>query len=205
MNRLARPALAALLILAPAPASHGEVLISKSYQYFSIGGRTAMELDEELARRGPSTSNTNTRHPGATQMTFKGTVNYKSTEGGRCRIDSADISLHTKLILPRWRNRKGASPDLVTIWDVLSRDIKRHEERHAEIARQYARKLEKGLMDLPPLKECSAMEAAANKLSDKILDRHDRAQARFDRAEAASFSRRMARMLRFRSESQDTP
>ncbi|MAZ84255.1 MAG: peptidase [Hoeflea sp.] len=192
--------IAAALVFAASltTAGQAETLISKSYQYFNIGGRTAGDLDRELSRHGPKASGTEMRHPGATRMKFSGTISYQQLRNGRCKVKSAEIKLHTKLILPRWTNRRRAEKDVVMIWDTLSRDIKRHEERHAEIARQYARKLEKSLVSMYPRKNCEAMEAAANAESDKILSKHDRAQVAFDRSESASFERRMTRMLQFK-------
>lgn len=192
--------LAAALVLAVSLTSVGqaETIISKSYEYFNIGGRTADDLDRELARRGPTATDSDMRHPGATRMKFSGTITYQQLSSGRCKVKNARIKLDTKLILPRWTNRKRAERDVVLIWDTLERDIKRHEERHAEIARQYARKLEKALEGLYPRRDCKQMEAAANAESDKILKEHDKDQQRFDRVESISFERRMTRMLQFK-------
>lgn len=185
-------ALACLVL--PAAA---ETIVSKSYSYFNVGGRTARELDNELARRGPQMKSTGARHPGATQMKFSGSVTYEEKRG-RCRVASARVTLDTKIILPRWTSRKRAKADLVLIWDTLSSDIKRHEERHAEIARQYARELEKSLVGLRPRKTCATMQEAVTVQSDKLLAEHSRAQEAFDRAEAKGFERRMMRMLQNR-------
>ena len=189
---LAGSALACLAVSASA-----ETVITKSYTYFNVGGRTAAELDDELARRGPQMKSTGSRHPGATQMKFSGSVTYEES-GSRCKVQSARVTLHTKIILPNWTARKRAGQGLAIIWDTLSRDIKRHEERHAEIARQYARRLEAGLVALRPRATCADVQVEVTRLSDKLLAEHDRAQMSFDRAEAASFERRMTRMLQFR-------
>lgn len=199
MKRAGTVFLSIVLSLGSPGAAGAETLISKSYQYFKIGGLTASDLDEQLAKHGPTASTSGGRHPGATQMKFSGSIKYQQV-GSRCKVRSASIRLHTKLILPRWTNRRRADRDVRMIWDTLSRDIKRHEERHAEIARQYARKLEKALLDLYPRRDCAEMEKIANAESEKILADHDKAQMRFDRAEAASFDRRMTRMLRFKLE-----
>ena len=188
-----------LSITASLPSiGHAETVFSKSYQYFRISGSTAADLDAELSRRGPKASDSNLRHPGATQMKFSGSYKYQELRNGRCKVKSAHIKLHTKLILPRWTNRSRANQDVALIWDTLSRDIKRHEERHAEIARQFARKLEKSLIALYPRSSCEEMEAIASQESEKILAKHDKAQKSFDRTESASFDRRMTRMLRFK-------
>lgn len=185
------------VIASLATGAEAETVFSKSYSYFKVGGHTASELDAELSRRGPQMQNTGLRHPGATRMEFSGSVTYEGDDR-RCRIKGAKIKLHTRIILPRWTGARKADRDLKIIWQTLSRDIKRHEERHAEIARQYARKLEQAILDLRPRRNCAAMQEAADAESDKVLARHDKAQAAFDRTEAASFDRRMSRMLKYR-------
>ncbi|CAN7634487.1 DUF922 domain-containing protein [Rhizobium sp. LjRoot30] len=174
-----------------------ETIISKSVSYFTIRGTTAEELDHELNRRGPLTKTSGLRHPGATRIKFGGAVTYFE-KGGRCRIQEAKITLSTQLILPQWKNRKKAKPGLAMIWETLSADIKRHEERHAEIARNHARDMERKLMRLGPERSCEALQARVATTSKAAIDSHDRDQARFDRIEAANFEDRMMRLLRHR-------
>jgi predicted secreted Zn-dependent protease len=115
----------------------------------------------------------------------------------------AKVTLETHLTLPRWTDRHRANRETVLVWDTLSSDIKRHEERHAEIARQYARKLEKTLEALYPERNCQRMEAKVDATSKRIIEEHAADQQRFDRVEAASFERRMLRMLRFKAAKQN--
>ncbi|MBC7283038.1 DUF922 domain-containing protein [Hoeflea sp.] len=221
--RALRPAVTALLLcLAPSPGA-ADPLITKTYAYFSVSGSTGAELERELSSLGPMLSDTGTRHAGATRIKLGGSVEYEKTvssncpdckepqaSGGSlpdllglgprrsgCRVLDAKVTLETQLTLPRWRDRKKASREMVLIWDVLSADIKRHEERHAEMARQYARKLEKALEDLRPERTCETLQTRVDAVTKKIVDKHAADQVRFDRAEAASFERRMTRMLGF--------
>ncbi len=177
-----------------------DTVINKSITYFSVGGRTAGELDKALSEHGPMMNSTGTRHPGATKIKFGGTVTYVK-HGERCAVGSAKVTLSTKLILPRWKNRHKANRDLALVWDTLASDIKRHEERHAEIARNHARKLEKDFMALKPEADCERMQARVARLSETAIQDHDRDQARFDRMEAANFDRRMVRLLQYRLDS----
>ena len=194
-----RLAIAALtLCLAPYPGA-ADPLITKTYSYFTISGTTGEEIERELASLGPMLSDTGTRHAGATRIKLGGSVNYIETDH-RCRITDAVVKLETHLTLPRWKNRNRATRETVMIWDTLSSDIKRHEERHAEIARQYARKLEKALESLRPERDCKIMATRVDATTKKIVDRHAADQERFDRVEAISFERRMTRMLRFKSD-----
>lgn len=192
-----RLAITALLLCLPASPGTADPLITKTYSYFTIGGLSGADLERELSKRGPVLSKTGIRHPGATRIKLGGSVKYEKS-GGKCRVIDATVKLETHLTLPRWRNRNKAGRDTVLVWDTLSSDIKRHEERHAEIARQHARNLEKALESLRPERTCKLMEDRTNKISKSIIDKHAADQERFDRVEAASFERRMLRMLRFK-------
>jgi predicted secreted Zn-dependent protease len=99
--------------------------------------------------------------------------------------------------LPRWSNRGRASADLRFIWDTLSADIKRHEERHAEIARTPARQLERELLGLSSGKSCDELEKRVAETTREVLGSHDRQQLRFDQVEAANFDARLMRLLRY--------
>lgn len=187
------------LCLIPISAS-AEPIITKTYSYFRIGGKTAEDLDRELEKRGPLTHNTGSRHPGATEIKFGGEVTYVE-KGSRCSIGNVKVTLRTKIVLPQWSNRRRATGDLGFIWDTLSADIKRHEERHAEIARNHARELERDLHNLEPTRGCDALEKQVAQLTQKSLAAHDRDQLRFDQVEAANFDARLTRLLQYRMDS----
>jgi predicted secreted Zn-dependent protease len=181
----------AFLLCGPAAA---EVVATKSYSYFNIKGKTADELDDELSRRGPTANGSSARHPGATKIRFGGEATYIQ-ENGRCRVGNVKVTVHTQIIMPRWANRKGASRELSMIWDALSSDIRRHEERHAEIARTQARAMERELKALPWQRNCEAMQELVSEKSARGIEEHDKLQARFDRVEAVNFQNRMLRLL----------
>ncbi len=195
MNRPLLCALALALAIFPAKA---EVAV-KSYSYFDIGGRTLDQIQNELNRRGPEVKTTGLRHPGATQMKFTTRIGY-AQQPGSCRIVSAQVTVKTRIILPRWRPRGKVGPDVRLFWDTLSADIKRHEERHAEIAKNHARALEDALKATWPQKTCAAAAAKAGEISAAILARHDKAQAEFDRVELINFESRILRLMRYRVE-----
>lgn len=186
-----------VLIGLAAPVA-AQPVVSKTYSYFTIGGKTAEELDSELERRGPLTRHTGARHPGATEIKFGGEVSYVD-RGGRCSIGAVKVTVRTHIILPRWRNRNAATGNLARIWDALSADIKRHEERHAEIARTHARTLEAKLRAIRPANSCDILEGKVGEISREAIEAHDREQIRFDAIESKNFDRRIMRVLKNRS------
>lgn len=189
--------LAALLIALTPPGASAET-VAKSYSYFSVGGTTLEQLDVELQRRGPRVKTTGQRHPGATQMQFRTRLGYEE-KGGRCRVSEVKVTVEAKVILPRWRQRNRADQDTRLVWDALSSDIKRHENQHVEIARHYARQIERKLLRLGRHKDCNAAAAKAKLAVDKLLAKHDRAQTKFDQAESKTFEKRLLRLMRQRA------
>jgi predicted secreted Zn-dependent protease len=174
-----------------------DTIIVKKIAYFSIGGKTAADLDREMMLHGPVSKATGHRHPGVTQIRFTGSATFVGKDG-HCVIGGAKVRLSTKIMLPHWSNRRKANPQLGLIWDTLSADIKRHEERHAEIARNHARTFEKQILSLPPAATCAALKAKVNVLSRQAMIDHDKDQKRFDRVEAVNFENRMIRLLKYR-------
>ncbi len=174
--------------------------LSKTYSYFNIGGLTLTEIEKELERRGPKLSGTGKRHPGATRMEFNTRLGYRE-RNGRCAITEARVTVKADVILPRWRQR-GAESDVRLIWETLSSDIKRHEESHVIIARNYARELEDALKAVRPERTCDQTAAKAKQVNDRILARHDAAQDEFDRIEGINFESRILRLLEYRLDSQ---
>ncbi|WP_315920102.1 DUF922 domain-containing Zn-dependent protease [Mesorhizobium sp. SP-1A] len=193
-----RPLLCIFALMTVAYPAEALTLV-KSYSYFNTGGRTLDQIQDELTTRGPQVKTTGLRHPGATQMKFTTRVGY-SQQPDSCRIVSADVTVKTHVILPRWRPRGKVGPDVRFFWDTLSADIKRHEERHVEIAKNYGRELENALKATWPQKTCEAAAAKARQISAAVLARHDKAQADFDRVELVNFESRILRLMHYRLE-----
>ena len=186
-----------ILVLTGLAMPAGAASIDKKYSYFNIYGKSAEDLDREIAKRGPKLQLTGTRHPGATSMNF-GLKTKISNDGTYCKLERAFVTLDLKVTLPRWKNRLRASEDMAIMWDTLSSDIKRHEERHALIARGYAIDLERALENLPRDRDCKRLQATAEAVSDKLLSDHAKAQADFDRVESINFEARVARLLEYK-------
>lgn len=187
------------LLLAVSPLPAGAANLVKTYSYFSIDGSTLDDIEMQLSKRGPEVKSTGGRHPGATQMAFTTRISYAQTSKS-CRIADAVVTVKVKVILPEWRRPRKADADVRLFWDTLSADIKRHEERHVEIARNHGRELEDALKATYPQGNCEAAKAKAAEITAAVLARHDQDQLRFDRVESVNFESRILRLLRYRTE-----
>ncbi|AZO47311.1 MAG: DUF922 domain-containing protein [Mesorhizobium sp.] len=191
--------LACALMLALMALPAGAANLVKTYSYFAIGGRTLDDIETQLSKHGPQVKSTGSRHPGATQMAFTTRVSYAESSGS-CRIADAIVTVKVKVILPEWRRSRKADADVKLFWDTLSADIKRHEERHVEIAKNHARQLEDALKASYPQRSCAEAKARAAQITAAELARHDQDQVRFDRVESVNFESRILRLLRYRIE-----
>jgi len=190
---------AGVLALSLSGPAFSETVVRKTYSYFSVSGKTAADLDQQLSKHGPLTRNTGARHPGATEIKFGGELTYVE-KNGMCSVGTAKVLLNTRILLPQWKNRRRTTAELAFIWDTLLADIKRHEERHAEIARTHARSLERQLTSLRPQKSCEVLQGMVSKITQTVMDEHDRDQMRFDVVESKNFDARMTRLLKNRLE-----
>jgi predicted secreted Zn-dependent protease len=172
--------------------------VARTYSYFTIRGNTLQQIEDELSKKGPEVDSTGTHHPGATTMEFRSKITFE--ESRTCRIRNADVVVKAHIKLPRWRDNRDASPETTLVWETLASDIKRHEESHVIIAKNYGRKIEKTLEALPPQQNCDLMRAKAKEATAKLLAQHDAAQQKFDKIEGINFEDRIMRLLKYRIE-----
>lgn len=201
--RCASLVLAMLLSCGTQGTASAEVIARKSFSYFDIKGNTADELDAALNAHGPATVGASSHHPAATRIRFGGEATYVE-RGGRCYIGDVKVTVDTEIILPRWRDRRHAEKRLPAVWDMLLTDIKRHEARHVEIARDHAHRLEQAILALGPESDCNRLQNKVTRATERTIALHDEAQAHFDEIEAANFQNRVRRMSSNRMSSQNT-
>jgi len=187
--------IAAPLALGALPATAADIRVHTTY--FTITGSTLEQLDAALARHGPLSGGGDAGHPGATSVTFDGHVTYVPTDTG-CRLGDARFMLDAEVILPRWKKPRKPDPETVLIWETLERDVKRHEERHAEIAVTYVKRMEMAVRNLGTRRTCKQLEDAVAATTQRYLAEHESEQRAFDRQEAREMDFRLKRQLRDR-------
>ncbi|MEX6505484.1 DUF922 domain-containing protein [Jiella sp. M17.18] len=166
--------------------------IHQTTTYFAVHGATLADIDRDLGSQGPFVLDTGIRHPGATQVQFDGTVTYRHTAYG-CEVDQPNLTLNLKIMLPHWTPPADVAPRTVVVWHVLEQDIRRHEETHAAIAKNWLKRLESVLRNLPEERTCATMKAAVGATTKRYLAAHEAAQQNFDRIEAGRVDARLHR------------
>ncbi|WP_343314153.1 DUF922 domain-containing protein [Brucella sp. BE17] len=191
-------ALGAVLALTVSQADAASIF--RQYKYYKIYGTTAAQLDKALSNKGPFLKKTGQHHPGAAEIRFDAKVKYGRATGKACKVQGVYVNIHAKIALPRWAQRRKAKPELALVWDTLSQDIRRHEESHIVIARSHASEMERQIRALRSRSDCAALRANIDKVTQRIMESHDKEQQRFDRVETINFENRFERLLTYRLE-----
>lgn len=146
---LAAAAFFAVFITAPAlmtPAD-AKVIIKERTKYYSVSGRDGKSLFRSIRQRGPK--HRMTGHAIATTLTSIKVRNMKfGIRGRNCVVKDLNVFVDITYTYPRWRDRNRAKANVRSAWDAFDARVKRHEETHGRISREYARSLEKKLKTL---------------------------------------------------------
>jgi predicted secreted Zn-dependent protease len=181
MFRLVLTSMIFLCIISLAEASS-----SKSYSYFTVGGRTLIEILADIQKRGPRINGAKDRMMGTTALKFTTNLNYREANGF-CSVASAKVTTIAKITLPRWRKPNGADQSVQLIWNALAADIKRHEDSRLPIANKYARAVERELKTIRHEKSCAVARTKAQGIQAGIFEQQDKAQAKANQVQARKF------------------
>jgi predicted secreted Zn-dependent protease len=153
--------------------------------YYIISGSTGEDLDREIATKGPLKGHA---LASAAIKFVPVRIDYDES-GGTCRFRDAKFRIDANITLPRWREQGfSRNRELRNAWLFLAEYARVHEENHIRIAEEYAAKIAKDLMALPPKKDCDSLDKAAEKILRKNKRDHDRAQNAFDKSEDKKLS-----------------
>ncbi|MEZ5870656.1 MAG: DUF922 domain-containing protein [Nitratireductor sp.] len=171
-------------------AAQAEVKVSESTKYYSVSGRSGLELGKAMLVGGGKTIRL--RHAiAATATKFNVSNPVLAVENGRCKIKSLRVDLGLTYYYPKWNGRSRASAAVRKSWDVFYQELVKHEKTHGKIAIEYARKLENELLRTSgtALARCADFTAVASFRVRNLANELKRKQADFDRREGLSTSR----------------
>lgn len=175
--------LAGVLLLAGCQSTQQS---SVSVDYYKISGNSTAALDSEIRKKGPKLDG-GLHAIAIARIKMFPNISYKRTNRG-CEVADAKVAVDAKVTLPKWTGRETASGEMGEAWDNIDRYTRLHEATHVNIAFSYARKIEKSVLALNPIKNCGDMRAITKRIVDNHLKEHDKAQKQFDADEQARFS-----------------
>lgn len=155
--------------------------------YYTISGRSAERLEQQLALRGPMMQDRR-RALASAHLKFDPVVRY-GKDGKRCRVQSVQVDVDATMTLPKWRERRRIKGELARYWDSFATFARSHEETHVRIAEAHAAEMERAIQAIKPTRNCHSLTRRIDGQIARVMRKHNQAQDRFDRSER----KRMAR------------
>ena len=185
MKKILLAVLAVGILSVPADAAS----LSKTYSYFSVGGKTLAEIEiGEVDRRSACEETRAADAIPALPRWNSPRASLIRRHGGWRASPKASVSVRAKIILPRWRQH--AKADVADKGLILGHALGRHQAARGnpcDDRQEPCRDLELALPKHTTPAGFKVAAAKAKAVSDRILAQHERAQREFDRVEGINF------------------
>jgi predicted secreted Zn-dependent protease len=170
---------AVLLGISAATPVVAEPLVKRQVVYYDVSGRTPQEIRSDLNRVRPTDEITGKRHDGFTDWNVRWTYRYRNV-GQDCAIARVAVTVTVTIKLPRLKPDAGTPPGVTRSFTDYVQKLSAHEEGHAEIAIETARRIEKAILDTQPQPTCDAIGRTANAHGQSLIKEANRKNIDYD-------------------------
>jgi len=174
MNR-AVAALCLVLVVWPGTAA-AEISESLRFKYYAAEHRPGSTLLAALNAGSPIRHEGKIFH-GYTAWTVRWQFRWWEERDGRCRLTENHTRLAVEITLPKLSTTEVAAR---TAFNRYLTALQAHEMEHAKIARKAAERIDRGILQLPAMVSCRALEVAANNLGQRLLQEAVAEEKRMD-------------------------
>lgn len=191
--------LAAMLFgVTAAGPSLAKLSITETNKYYVVRGKTPEAVFNQIRRKGPRIDGRK-RVVAVTDIRLKYSHLEVAVRGKRCTLVSVRIVLALTYKYPKWRNIKRSSPQAQKNWRAYYSEIVRHEKRHGDIAKKFARQIDRSFRKTTSRSsnQCAALAQKLKRKFARLSRQHDRKQTSFDRHDNRRNSVVMRRALDF--------
>ena len=163
--------------------TQAEPTISSKTQYYSIEGRDARTLRNQMTTKGPKGigGNSKRRFWAHTKWYVDWRFLY-ANRGSVCVMTSVDVRVRTLFEMPRWKNAKGASTQLKQKWKTFYKNLDAHEKQHARNGIDAAHAVERAIKDMKDEKSCASLHKRANNIASHTVQKYAQKDIDFDKA-----------------------
>lgn len=142
-------------------------------RYYDIEGRDFETLLAALNANGGSHA----------KAEWKLSYSYTTKRAGRaCSANPVATQLELTMTLPRWNPPPGTPPALFARWQRYAGALRKHQEGHLEIGRDFEDSFKRSLAVIS--ERCEKLEARVKGIFDLLLEQHRKRDADYDRETA---------------------
>lgn len=114
---------------------------------------------------------------------WKLAYSYVTKRAGRaCSANPVTTQLELTMTMPRWNPPPGTSPALFARWQRYTAALRKHQEGHLQIGRDFEDSLKRSLAVIS--ERCEKLEARVKGIFDLLLEKHRKLDADYDRETA---------------------
>lgn len=170
------PCLLFLLTNQP-PNAAAEVLETYAQDSYRVAAPAGSSLKNSLNRATPIRQNGELFHA-YTRWHIDWRFWWNRFDNGRCEITRTTTQLRLTVTLPELGD---ASTSLRDEFERYRERLQFHESGHVRLARETAQAIDRAIRDLPPQRNCSELEAAANAAAYRLLEAGNQRNRDYDR------------------------
>ncbi len=163
------PLMPFVALLTFSPSLLAEPVLQVRTQQFEVVGNTTDTIRASLNR--------DRQHSGS-HITWN--FNWESTPG-QCRMVSAGTEVTVTAHVPRLQPNPQRPLSVQQRWDGYVLALQAHQEKHVELALDYARQIEQAILALPPATACAQLSHAANAAGQRLLSGLESANREYDK------------------------
>jgi predicted secreted Zn-dependent protease len=148
--------------------SDSRLAVIRTESTYVVTGRTAGDLSRAFRTIGPL-GNDGKRFAARTDWNIKWDYRY-ARRNRRIAIESFKVTLTVQMILPEWRPPADADRRMREEWTRYIENLSRHEEGHADIALESARKVIQTLDSFPAARTGAELRDSANAACHALIE-----------------------------------
>jgi predicted secreted Zn-dependent protease len=159
-----------------ATGAHAEVVETLSYDYYDIKASPNQELGSLLNKATPFKERGRAFHA-KTKWNIRWSFSVRDSESGICKIGGTNVSLETKITLPRLISDNAQQQRQFSRYFAA---LKHHELGHHQIAQDAAAAVRKNLASMRGNPSCSDLSKAANATAEQTVEGYNRKNQAYD-------------------------
>jgi predicted secreted Zn-dependent protease len=143
---------------------------------YNVTGNNKSELTQEMVSKGPGDG------WGQTLSIFTGQDKWteSQTDSGQFYVSAIEIEPKITITLPAWTNYSSGSACMQGSWDRMYSSLAAHEQKHAQIATDYAKKMREAALAVSPQATSADLMTALVAALRPIANAYSAAQDQLD-------------------------
>jgi len=156
-----------------------EPVVNIQYKYYWIYPKNKQDLGRELDRQSPIIFK-GKKYRGYTQ--WRVNWNYRWWEtANSCKITTAQTQLAVTYTLPKIPDNHPVNAETRQTFNRYFQALFKHEQNHKHSGLLAARAIETALLNLPTFPTCPALEATANQVGNRLVEKYRQRDIEYDR------------------------